>query len=113
MKSQKTISQLVIKMMAMLMLGWFLFANYGIHFTTLHSHHEEGGGKEHSHKHHKEHDCLICDFQLAFYDPLQQTSFNINNKLSDNLFCIDPFYQDSFKLTEVHYTLSLRGPPSR
>lgn len=111
MKLPKITPKFVTKIMTVFILGWFLFANYGIHFTTLHTHHHESDKEKHQSESSKEHNCLVCDFQLAIYEPLHQTSFSIEQKFSDNIFYIQPFRNENYKIIGFYHILSLRGPP--
>lgn len=111
MKSSKTTPQLLAKIMTILVLGWFLFANYGIHFTALHTHHDNSDDKEHQHKSTEEHNCLVCYFQLVIYEPLLQTFFNTEYRLYNTDEYIQPFHREGVKNIKLYSSHFLRGPP--
>ncbi len=98
------------KSLVLAMVSLFLWANYGVHYTSLHQHHEV----EHSEKEQGKaaNDCSVCLFQTLIYEPSVQTFFNLSEIKIQDVYSV-PFYKASAFLSDAYSISFLRGPPIR
>ncbi|MBP7174112.1 MAG: hypothetical protein KBA33_08620 [Cloacibacterium sp.] len=103
-------------------LGLFLFSNYFVNYTELHSHHQQKAHYSVAHttddfsdKTHENieetDDCLVCDFQCLVYHPLAQEYFftEENTKKSFSLVKQNSISQ---LLAGTEFSFQQRGPPA-
>lgn len=97
------------KLIAILLLGIFLWSNYGINF--IHHHHDENRNIEVARGKSEPHECLVCNFQSLAYEPLVQKEFGIKEIFIETK---EINYADfvSFVILERFYTIQQRGPPA-
>lgn len=92
-----------------MLLGLFLFANYGINFTDFH-HHEHHSSNEGEKSQHSHLDCYVCDFQGLFYEPLTQKIF-LNLQNTDLEYIPIGAYFVSHIISDYYNAIQQRGPP--
>ncbi len=103
----------VQKILAILLLSIFTFANYGINYTDLHHHHEEE--LEYKYDHHKgafqaKEDCIICNFHFLQYTPLLAEYINIKNHTEHKFIPVPEYYCSNY-FSEFQFLIQQRGPP--
>lgn len=100
----KNIKNLIV----VLLLGLFLWSNYGINFT--HHHHKKTHLTDSKKVGEDTNDCLVCSFQGQFYEPLTQKDFEIKQYFLDKSSTL--FFESEIILTlEFISAIQQRGPP--
>lgn len=100
----------ITTLIASMLLGLFLFTNFGVNFTELHQH-ENHFAKENSKSNFSHPDCYICDFQGLFYDNPTPNDFQIlQHNIETRLSIL--YHPVSLYFTEYYNAIQQRGPPT-
>lgn len=95
-------------LIASMLLGLFLFSNFGVNLLGLHQHDsafERGINISESH------DCFICDFQNLSYFSNADDDFKFGNSAEEFSFSSPIYKPNHYHLGYLH-SISSRGPPS-
>lgn len=95
-------------LIAVLLLGVFVWANYGVNFSYHHHQSEENTTKENLSTRHS--DCYICHFQGLLYEPSLEAKLDFTAKNSTEKSAIISYYYAVFS-DYYHSFILLRGPP--